>query len=112
MKKVLYYFCLVFLLSVGVVQAAWHEVGKVTRVNSGHEAGPLYFTTEIQITTPGCLNVGYTVKEETQNSNRVYSLLLTAYVIQKDVVIFVREGCLAGRPEVDAVQMKDPGVSS
>ena len=94
----------------------WYEVGNVTRLHTGHGnttsvTGAIYFTTITQISNDNCAsNAGYTFDENNPNSDRIYALILSAYVSKIPVSIFVTNECLGGRPKVDAVQYKDSGV--
>jgi len=90
------------------VFAGWADVGSVTRVHSGHNNGTVFaFSTETMINVAGCTSDrGYFVSEDSNSSNRIYSLLLTAYTTGEQVAIYTTGGCLEGRPEVNAVQFK------
>jgi len=112
MKK--YAIAIIFYLAPQIVlSAGWSEVGKVTRIHSGHGTGTMYFSTATQISNPVCPDnsSGYTFSDSSTNADKIYSLLLSAYVSKNPVSIFVTDTCLTGRPQVNAVQFKDPGVS-
>lgn len=89
--------------------SGWADAGKVTRVHSGHgNGGSWAFTTEKHIAVEGCENrFGYFAKPNQDNTDRMYSLLLAAYIANKPVAVFTTGSCLNGRPEVNAVQFKD-----
>lgn len=110
MKKFL---VLVSMLICEAAQAAgWYDVGNVTRVHSGHGDGVLYFSTQIQISNAAySTNVGYTYNNADSNSKAMYSLLLSAYITKSPVSIYVTDVCFSNRPQVNAVQFKDPGVA-
>ncbi|MCL6270754.1 hypothetical protein M3P05_12550 [Sansalvadorimonas sp. 2012CJ34-2] len=99
-----------FSVSSNAYSASWENVGLVTRVHSGHGIGYFLFSTEKQINVNGCDNrFGYDVNENLKSSDRIYSLLLTAYTTGKPVAIYITGNCLGGRPEVNAVQFTDTG---
>lgn len=92
------------------VSAGWKNVGKVTRLHSGHSGSVWAFSTKIQAhTVQGCTtkNQGYFVNGDLEHSERMYSLLMAAYMSGKDVAIYTTDNCLHGRPEVNAVQIKE-----
>lgn len=100
----------VFSLECIAEPAGWYDAGKVTRVHSGHGNGTFLFSTEKNLNIAGCQeNYGYNVKEDASNSNRIYSTLLAAYASGKPVAIYITGVCLNGRPEVNAVQIKETG---
>lgn len=101
------------IISSNVFAQGWHDVGNVTRVHSGHGNGIMYLSTSTQIAVEGCTvnNAGYTYSEAATNSDKIYSLLLSAYVSKKPVTIYVTGQCLSNRSEINAVQYKDDGVS-
>jgi len=104
---------LLLFISGYVKAAGWHEVGNVIRVHTGHGtvAGAIYFTTDTQIKNASCTsNSGYTFDENNSNSERIYSMLLAAYLSKTPISIYTTNDCLAGRPKVDAIQVKDSGV--
>ncbi|MPY24346.1 hypothetical protein [Shewanella sp. YLB-07] len=107
-----YGIAVILFLTSSVVQAgSWNEVGKVTRVHSGHGDGVVYFTAEIQKSNATCtVNVGYSLSDNASNTDRIYSLLLSAYVSKQPVSVYLTGDFLAGRPEINAVQFKDRGV--
>jgi len=102
-----------FLIPSVAMAGSWQEVGKVTRVHTGHGSGQMYFSTEIQISVATCTNNsnGYTYADNATNSERIYSMLLSAYISKTPVSIYLNDGCLASRPSVSAVQLKDSGIT-
>ena len=99
---------MVFLYSGLAYAGVWHDVGKVTRVHSGHADGVIYFKTEIQVKTPTCNDaLGYVFRDNSANTNRIYSLLLTAYVSKTPVHVYVVDACLLNIPQVNAVLFTD-----
>jgi hypothetical protein len=97
----------------GAALADWYDVGKVTRIHTGHgtaEYGKYFlFSTARQIQVPGCdNNYGYMVDENITSANRIYSTLLMAYASGKEIAIFTTGRCAPGnRPEVNAIQIRD-----
>lgn len=111
------YFCWVLFSAVANSSQAtgWHEVGEVTRLHTGHGSGSfnngaIYFTTKTQVNVEGCSNKGYTFDENNENSDRIYSLILSAYLSKQPISIYVTGSCFGSRPKVDAVQYKNSGV--
>jgi len=92
--------------------SGWYDVGKVTRVHTGHEnAGVAYFSTEIQINSVcPAQQSGYAYSTDDSNGILIYSELLTSYVKKLPISIYVTDQCLASRPQVNAVQFRDAGV--
>ncbi|WP_086932460.1 hypothetical protein [Agarilytica rhodophyticola] len=109
MKKLSAIVCLALFLSTFQARAAWHDAGKVTCVHSGHGNGPFAFSTEVNINIEGCSqkNFGYFVNETNSAAERMYSLILAAYMSGKSIAIATTGQCISNRPEVDAVQFKD-----
>lgn len=114
------YSAVIFVLFFSIVTQAsasgWYDAGKVTRVHTGHGNGTfanstIYFSTINQFVVESCSsNAGYTFDENNPNAERIYSLLLSAYVSKLPVSIYVTGDCLSGRPKIDAVQFRDEGV--
>ena len=104
---------LLWIVSFPAFSAGWYEVGNVTRVHTGHDDGVMYFSTETQRSVSVCTNNvnGYTFSDSEGNSERIYSLLLTAYISKNPVTVFLNDTCLNGRPTTTAVQFKDSGVA-
>jgi hypothetical protein len=88
---------------------SWVNVGKVTRLHTGHGDGIFLFSTEANVTTTGCpaTNLGYVVRDAASNSNRLYSTLMAAYMAQKPISIYVTGQCIIERPEVGAIQITE-----
>lgn len=110
MKKLKKFLCGAILVLPNVTYAGWEKAGKVTRVHSGHGDNSAYaFSTEVNINLDGCegKNVGYFVAEGSGASDRIYSLLLAAYLSGKPVAIYITGQCILSRPEVNAVQFTD-----
>ncbi|TVZ41920.1 hypothetical protein P886_1271 [Alteromonadaceae bacterium 2753L.S.0a.02] len=109
MKKIKYILCWAIIIFPCLAYAGWENAGKVTRVHSGHGNGPYAFSTEININVDGCTqnNVGYFVSETNSASERIYSLLLAAYMSGKPIAIYTTGECISSRPEVNAVQIKE-----
>lgn len=111
MKKLFIPFVFLLSATVQALPAGWYDAGKVTRVHSGHGGNTIFlFSTEknLGIDVAGCFNsFGYMVKETGTNSNRIYSLLLTAYTSGKPVAIYLTGSCIETRPEVNAVQITE-----
>ena len=107
-----YVISLIVLFSSSIHAAGWYDVGKVTRVHSGHGDSVMYFSTESQVSNPLCsYNIGYTFSANESNTNRIYSLLMSAYISKTPVSIFVTDACILQRPQVNAIQLKDQGVA-
>lgn len=109
LEKLRFIFSVIFIFSAVEINAGWHDAGKVTRVHSGHGNGPFAFSTETNINISGCTeeNVGYFINESNSASDRIYSLLLAAYFTGKPIAISTTGQCISGRPEINAVQLKD-----
>jgi hypothetical protein len=94
--------------NVSAAPASWVDAGKITRIHSGHGTGSFLFSTEVNVKVQGCNDgLGYVVKDDATNSNRIYTILLAAYASGKPVSIYVSGLCIMERPEVNAVQIRE-----
>lgn len=87
----------------------WFRAGKVTRIHTGHNGGQiLLFSTETQWGA-GCGDDahGYHVGNDSESARRIYSTLMLAYALNKNVSVFMTGSCISGRPAVDAIQIND-----
>jgi uncharacterized membrane protein len=109
MRKMNTFLALSFALAFSsAAYGGWADAGQVTRIHSGHGDGGFYFSTSLTATVAGCDNtVGYYVNEKLTNANRIYSILMYAHAAGKDVAIYTTGLCAAGRPDVNAVEIKE-----
>ena len=110
MKQLLISFLLLTISSASVA-AGWVDAGRVTVVNAGdHGTGVMYFETEHIIHSSTCMGTnGYVYYHDNPTTNRIYTLLLSAYTADKSIEIFLPdEPChsASNRPRVEAVRYK------